>query len=213
MDLERVIQEEESIENIIDVDEYFCQVEAGKKENLLDRKSNCTILAFITARNRIALHQHMMSLEKDGCTIFYCDTDSILFTRRRNQECIPIPIGAAIGDFKYEISRESEILGFDAYGRKNFELIVKSIDQTGKSQTKTLTKVCGMTISPQLVQDKLKNNRKKETIEVPQLRNRFSKAEGFHKPTVSKFTLSRERRCERIIKHESECLETVPWGF
>ena len=80
-----------SIENVIDLDEYFCQLVAEEDKKTytgIDRKTNCTVLAFITARNRIRLHRQMMVLEKDGSNVFYCDTDSILFaTHIQKKNC------------------------------------------------------------------------------------------------------------------------------
>ncbi len=207
--MEKIVQNEETVENVIDIDDFFCQLVTKKEEKSLniDRKTNCTILAFITARNRIRLHRQMIQLQNAGCTLFYCDTDSILFTTLKG-EPIPLPISPAIGDFKYEIPETSSILSFDAYGRKNFEL---SIDHS-QGKIEKITKVCGMTISPKFVQDELKHRSKICPIQVKQLRNRFTKEDGIHKATISKFTLKKTRNCERRVKTNTPCLETVPWG-
>ena len=215
MDLERVV-EKDDIENVVDIDEYFCQLVASRKteKTRLDRKSNCVILAFITARNRITLHKHMMTLANNGNRIFYCDTDSILFTSQKKDQnnSPPLPISPAIGDFKYEIPKQSEILSFDAYGRKNFQLQVKHSNGDKRTKIETITKICGMTISPKFVHDKLEENKNAVSFEVPQLRNRFSKENGFHKKTISKFTVKKERNCERIVKNDTICFETEAWG-
>lgn len=152
----------------------------------------------------------MMTLSKNDCKIFYCDTDSILFTCSKNSSpSLPLPIGPAVGDFKYEVPEMSQILSFDAFGRKNFKMQVKHPNET---ETETITKICGMTIAPQFVKENLQKRDKENFVEVPQLRNRFSKAHGFHKPTISKFTLRKERNCERIIKYDTVNLETAAWG-
>ena len=74
-------------------------------------------------------------------------------------------------------------------------------------------KVSGMTISPHIVQEQLQSSETEKSLKVHQLRNQFSKSDGFHKPTLSQFTLQRERNCERIVRYNTNCLETVPWGY
>lgn len=70
-----------------------------KARKFTNRKKNLIIGSLITANARVLLLETMIRLIECGCTIYYCDTDCIMFTRPSH---LPNPLKHSLlfGDFK-----------------------------------------------------------------------------------------------------------------
>ena len=75
-----------NITNVNITNEDFCHVnlEATTTFGEVNKKGNCIVYAFITARTRILMHTNLMKLQNQGYDIFYTDCDSIIFSSKKN---------------------------------------------------------------------------------------------------------------------------------
>ncbi len=206
-DLKKLAKKAEII-NIGNVSNDFCEVTIRKKEATEDTKGNCIIYAFVTARARIRLHQHLMELCRTGYKLYYTDCDSIIFTGNNSQN-VPLPRGLAFGDFKPELGENTKISKFVCHGRKNFQILYEK-----ESQTKSVVKVKGLSlqsnIAKQIVSEKfstvpISKDKIRKKIAVPQLRRIRNDIKH------QTFYLSQNISCQRITESESKM--TLPWGY
>ena len=91
--------------------------------------------AHVTAYARIEMYKCLMSAQRAGCHIYYTDTDSYLMSMKKCQS-LPLSIGYAYGEFKYEI--DDEIVTFYSLGPKNYCIVTRDknghIQQTVKAR-------------------------------------------------------------------------------
>ncbi len=196
--------------DITDIDEKICHVTTEETPKPINRNGNFSISAFVNAYARIRIHKAILELNSAGFDIFYCDTDNIIFAGDALKK-LPISLGLAIGEFRNEFGSESQIESFFGYGRKNFHLTYKS--NRHEKKTHALTKVCGMTLTPFIVKEKLLSAESRNSnISIQQLRHKLCKNVREHVPTIQSFTLKNEITCERHPTNSQE-IRTVPWGF
>ncbi len=210
-DIERLLQDETEITNLNDISDTICHVNYRTTFKSRNRRTNPTVLAFITAKARVFLHKKIIYLSKEGFKPYYCDTDSILYSGPPNQPS-PLKYSLAFGDFKQELGENSIITKFEAYGRKNFLVTYK--DKTGNEPVKTLMKVCGMSLQSKIVQDEINEAsiRKEKNPKISQIRHIFNKDISVHLPSHKYLKLNNVYlRCERKIEEIDAA--TVPWGY
>ena len=68
------------------------------------------------------MYKYFKICKDAGIQLYYTDTDSGIFCRPHHVP-LPLPIGGAYGEFKYEI--EDDIHGFFSLGPKNYCLLLK----------------------------------------------------------------------------------------
>ncbi len=203
-----------NITNVNLTSNTFCHVNVeAKKVNQFNKKGNCIVYAFITARTRIFMHQHMTNLQKCGFKLFYSDCDSIIFSGKKDTSP-SLPIGFAFGEFKAELGLNTVIKSFSCLGRKQFRL------EYFKKETKEkeiIFKLKGISleskIAKQEVLDKFPKPHalaeailSKKKICIPQVRriqNSYRK-QLFHVTS----NCSSQRKCGG-----DDHLTTYPWGF
>ncbi len=210
-EMEKLFQENgENIMGFNDLDENTCHVVVNSEGKMKTRRTNPTLLAFITAKSRILLHKNILKLVHSGFTPYYCDTDSILFAGERNKVS-PLKFGLAFGDFKNELRESAKIQEFHAYGRKNF--FIRYYD-TNSNKEKRLAKVCGMTLASKLAHDELHQKAKEKTPSFTQVRNIFESPFSMSIPKIQAIQHNNiEIRCERKVLNADEIQRTLPWGY
>lgn len=152
-ELQSLLEDKTDIVDLNDISDNVCQVNYRTSFPSKNRKTNPTILAFITANARISLHKKIMQLKRQKFVPFYCDTDSILYAGPKGIEP-PLNISLAFGDFKHELGEKTTIEKFEAFGRKNFAITYTN-NTTQTSQT--LMKVCGLALDSKIVQERIRN--------------------------------------------------------
>ncbi len=201
--------EEQDIIDLNDISDNICQVNYRTNFSSKNRKTNPTILAFITANARISLHQKIIQLVKKNFTPFYCDTDSILYAGPKNVKS-PLKISLAFGDFKHELGEEAIIQKFEAFGRKNFSV---TYAKRNSSNVQTIMKVCGISLDSKIAQDQLRDAyiRKEKQPKITQIRLLRQKNISLPLPSLQYVTLNNvDVRCERKLGKDKS---TLPWGF
>ena len=200
----------EDIIDFIDINSTVCQVNLRSNFPSKNRRTNPIILAFITAKTRIFLHQQIVKLTKANMLPYYTDTDSILFTAKTNVRP-PLEFGLGFGNFKHELGEKSTIKKFHAYGRKNFFIAYENEHSKKES---LLTKIAGMTLNSQLAKGEFKKLVVEKNPKLAQIRNVFKQQLRMTIPVVQRVTLNNvEYRCERKVDKNSDNLITKPWGY
>ncbi len=186
----------------------MCQV-VLKQEKKQNRRGNAAILAFITAYNRIYLHNYVLSLVKTGFRVHYCDCDSIFFSgdaQKKNH----LPISHCFGDFKLEFTDKIE--SFRAYKRKTFFVATVSASQFGL-QRKRNYRICGLNLKPYEIRKVFDQVIEDGYGKIPQVRRIYNKEEGKTIAHIQQFLWKGETKCQRKVLKSSAFLETVPWGY
>ncbi len=209
-DIDNLLKESKEIIDFNDISEHICQVNFRTNFRSNNRRSNPTILAFVTAKARIFLHKKILLLEKHKFRPYYCDTDSILFSGPPTAK-IPLNFSLAFGDFKHELGEDSKITRFEGYGRKKF-----SISYENQEGNQSLMKVCGMTLESHIAQEEFvaAAKRKEKCPKITQIRKIFQKELGLRCPSVQHVTFNNKHlSCERKICKETNDICTEPWGY
>ncbi len=210
-EMEKLFQE--SGENILgfnDLDENICHVVLKTTGGVKQRKTSPTLLAFITAKSRILLHKSLIQLVEAGFVPYYCDTDSILFSGKKNKTP-PIKFGLGFGTFKHELGERTKIREFTGYGRKNFFI---RYEENDSNEQKILAKICGMTLSSKIAQDEFAKKAWEKNPKFTQVRNMFLSPFSASSPTIHSITHNNINiRCERKICEDSKIQQTLPWGY
>ncbi len=143
-DIDQVLKNGEEITDFSIIDEYLCRLETTPKteHNIIDRKTNPIITAFVTALSRIDMHCHIIKLSRVGFTPLYTDTDSLIFFGPKNQK-VPLPTRPFFGNFKEEF-KKAELDAFCCVGKKNYAVTMKE-----KGKEKTELKVRGLSFQSQ----------------------------------------------------------------
>lgn len=133
----------DDIFNITCHNETVCQIDFYEKITSKTRnlKQNCYLGAEITSNARLVLYQHLKQLnETEGVTLFYCDTDSIFGSVKKDVH-LPLKVGNLVGEFKNVA--KGEILSFYCLGLKNYCLTY--CNENGEKLS--VTKLCGLNLN------------------------------------------------------------------
>ena len=210
------------ITSLFALNEHFCQIQLKRKRKTLtppNARSNCILGAQVVAFSREFMHQKMLELDNVGAEIFYIDTDSLIFSLKKNQN-MPLNISPCFGDFKFEIPQEYEILNYFSLGPRNFAIQF----ETDSGEIKELIKLRGVTLSnvvnKKVIDSKiydfyLKQFLKNKTIRkaVPQVRSKISKHKKLKTQNFQKVFFSNSIKAKRIIDKQSKNLTSNPFGF
>ena len=209
-DFEKIFStENERIVDVNDISDNICHVNVQSNYPSKNRRTNPAILAFVTANARLFLHKKILLLKEKQFQPYYCDTDSILFAGKK-EVSIPLKFSLAFGDFKHDLGECAKIQEFRAYGRKNFSLKYEK-----EGETKTLTKVCGMSLNSKIVQEEIKSIEMSETQkpQISQFRKVYDKNIRSREPILQKVAYNKsDFRCQRKLCDSNDVL-TKPWGF
>jgi hypothetical protein len=214
-ELEQIYEEySDNIFNITCHNEYICQIDYNEKLTSKTRnlKQNCYLAAQIAANARLVMHKHLSELNKSNdFTIYYCDTDSIFGTMKKNSK-MPLKIGPLVGEFKHII--EGEILSFFCLGLKNYCITYK--DKNGQTQTKT--KVCGLNLNNASINSKNLDDLYKNQLQQFYSNIKFNeKLPKLNRPRPNKpnfletFTLNNNVSFDRQIELKSK--NSFPCGY
>ena len=210
------------ISDIFAINQHFCQIQLKKRRKTLinpNLRTNCIVGAHVVSFAREFMHQKILDLEKINAKLFYIDTDSLIFTLKRDQE-IPFKISPCFGDFKFEIPQNCKILSFFSLGPKNFA--VKFENESGV--TKDLIKLRGITLSNE-INNKILDSKiydfylkqflksKKHKIEIPQVRSKLSKYKKIKLQKFQKVFFSNSIKSKRIINKQCKNLSSFPYGY
>ena len=191
------ISKNSRIVDIGTITDQFCDIGVKTKNNGEDNKGNCVVYAFITARARISLHQHMMALEAANFDLFYTDCDSIIFAGPKDK-VIPLPQGIAFGDFKHELGENSRIKKFSCRGRKDFEITYQL-----ETREERLVKVKGLALQSHIANTEYESQG--ECKAIPQLRRIKSRIQ------YQTFHICKKISAQRKMSKRDSL--TLPWGF
>ena len=128
------------------------QVKSISRQSLFGRApyffcSQVVVYAFVTARARLTMLKDMRWLMSRGCSIFYTDTDSIIFScpsQRVKEEIIAgLKLGsAAYGAYKFET--KTPLIKFVALGPKNYAYETQDGETTVKTRGFTLSNAAAL---------------------------------------------------------------------
>lgn len=210
------------ITSLFAINENFCQIQLKRKRKTLippNLKGNCILGAHVVAFAREFMHKKMMDLEKIGAKIFYIDTDSLIFSLKKNQ-LIPFDFSLCFGDFKFEIPESNQILNYFSLGPKNFAIQFETENGVIKDLVKlrgvTLTNITNKKIVDSNLYDFylkqfLKN--KKVNKAIPQVRKRTSKYKKIKIQTFEKTFFTNSIKSKRIINKQCKHLSSFPFGY
>ena len=207
---------EQELVDIVPISEDICELQIHQEEGIPKRNSNCIIGAFITSWARIRLHQDLIKLKKAGCSLYYVDTDGIIFSSKRNQE-IPLVCSPCLGDYKHELGPNVEITSFSCLGRKNY-----SISYTENGLSKSLVKVSGLTLRSKIAEDCLTVQKYEKLVQglkdniatefsIPQFRKYACKNEANVTKKILAVRINNEVQVQRIVQGVEK--ETQPYGY
>lgn len=210
------------ITDIFCLNKFFCQIEVQRKRKTLlqpNLSSNCVIGAQIVALARQFMHKKMIELESIGGTLYYSDTDNLIFALKKTLKN-PLQMSSAFGDFKYEIPPDCKIFSFYSLGPKNYSISYKDNNGISSNIVKlrgiTLSNVSNKNIIDTSVYDTfLANALKKKFIQIgiPQLRLRSSKYTKTKSSSFQKSFFSNSLEAKRIIDKKSQNYLTHPFGY
>ncbi len=207
---------EKEIIDILPISEDICELQINQENPLPKRNSNCIIGAFITSWARIRLHEDMTKLENSGHTLYYVDTDSIIFSGARGQE-IPLVRSPCLGDYKHELGPDAHITSFSCLGRKNY-----SITYVEKGVTKSVVKISGLTLQSKIAQECLPGKKYEEMVtsigenvpnevSIPQFRKFACKDEDSITKKILNFRINNKVQVQRIV--DTLTTKTRPYGY
>lgn len=212
----RELMKNHDITNVNIAANEFCHLSVQSKKPFdVNKKGNCVVYAFITARTRILMHQHLMALQKAKFSLYYTDCDSLIFVGEKTAS-LPLPIGFAFGDFKEELGFGTEIQSFSCTGRKQYRLAYTRKGNRNREE-EVLFKIKGISLTSQLAKKRVLDQfptpdvlaqdiEAKKKICIPQVRrvkNSFRK-QMFH--------INVDSSCQRKCTND-QALCTLPWGY
>ena len=129
--------DQQEVTNVNFINDEMVELSWRYKKDFIDssNRTNVIVAAYTSAQARIKLYSYLDSLQE---RVLYCDTDSIVFTRKQGNY-IP-PLGDFLGDLTNEVPH-GEITQFVTAGPKNYAYTVATED--GKQ---TVCKVKGITL-------------------------------------------------------------------
>ena len=65
------------------------------------KTNNLPVAAFVTSHARLRLYQYINQADSDGCSLLYCDTDSVIYAKKRSSS-----VGVVGGDQLGEMKRQ-----------------------------------------------------------------------------------------------------------
>jgi hypothetical protein len=218
-ELEKIYFSDAEIKDIFCLNDKICQVQIKPNDFKLppDRKGNCYIGGQITAYAREIMHDHLMSVLRNGGTLYQTDTDSICFSLPKNHS-IPLLVSHCIGHFKNEI--DGEIESFHSLGSKNYSIVYKK-----NNMFFAITKIRGLSLKSSvnqnlindevfddfLIQFKNSNACKKK---ISQSRFKRLKNNRFQvHPHIEQITFSNDVSNKRYVDFSVPNYVTFPYGY
>jgi hypothetical protein len=195
----------------------ICQLQVEEVKNLKTAPSriyNCLIGGQITAYARQVIYEHMLSLEKSLCTIYYVDCDCLIFTSKNIVgPPHPLPVSKATGHFKNEIC--GKIQNFFSFSIKNYSLSYKdSLTDTLQS----ITKIKGLFLKNELNEvnndlfstffANIYNEQEKYLTQIRTQKNKRNIHKSLH---CFKFPFMLTQK--RLVKNNCGVYITEPYGF
>ena len=217
-DLTRVIKAKTLVSFSHPSQDHILITERIKKKRCPKKTSLC-FAAYINAYTRLHLFDCFDELEKIGASIYYTDTDSIMYTLERSKRNIdPIRLGTTFGSFKNECRN---ITSFFSLGGKKYRLNFKN----DAGETVSVMKSAGLCVTPyvkkhseldnecytKMVNALLQNI--KLSVPVPQRRLRRSDVPKKVKDTWNFHHLSNFSYVKRKIIKVNDAFVTRPYGF
>jgi hypothetical protein len=217
MSLEKVYFEN-NITGIFCLSKDICQIQVQAEKNFKHPPSriyNCLIGGQITAYARQVIYEHLITLEKNSCQVYYVDCDCLIFTHSETSATNPLPISNATGHFKYEI--KGEIQNFFSFAIKNYSISYK---ESSTKNLKCMTKIKGLFLKNELFGDQVNND-----LFLNFFTNIYSEQEKFLAQVRTQrkhTTIHKELQCfkyptlltqKRIVKNNNGIYETIPYGF
>ena len=189
----------------------ICELEIGRttESNNKHRKSNPIITAFVTSLSRIDMHKNILLLDKNHCSPYYTDTDSLIFSVPKTTT-LPFELNGGLGYFKPEY--REPITGFCCIGRKSYVVCTKAEE--------TEMKICGLSFQSHVTQSAVSFRdferlvREKVPLKkVPQSRTYKRRTTlGVYK-TIKNVQIPSGLNFNRSIKSANNQIFTVPYGY
>lgn len=195
------------------------EVEYLKSSAVNPSKEGCLIFsALINAKSRILLHQIITKLEQDGCEPLYVDTDSVLYSARKNYTP-PFEIGPCLGQWKPVLGEKAKIKKFYSLGPRNYCLVYEC-----DGKTEYVTKIKGLSIgsanlksaiSPQTYETYLKAHFEDQivTTYIPQMRQSVNPQTKSFKYVMLSQKFDNELHLKRYILQKDCSHKTYSYGY
>ena len=210
------------ISQITALNKHFCHLQIKRKRKTLiipNVKTNCIFGAQVVAFARQFMHEKMIELENLKAKIMYIDTDSLIFSLKKEQK-IPFKMSPCFGDFKFEIPERYSITSFYSLGPKNFSIQFRD-DQ---NHLRDIIKLRGVTLKNEINAKRIDSktyelylkhflNNRIIKMSIPQVRKVVSKHKNIREEKFQKVFFSNSIKSKRIINKKCINLSSFPFGF
>lgn len=109
--------------------------------------NNVPLACFVTSHARLHLYHFIEQVERSaGCTLLYCDTDSIIYVRPRSTSAASVGIaeGSRLGEMAREMA-DRRIVEFVSGGPKNYGL--RHVDAASGGDERAVLKIRGIELN------------------------------------------------------------------
>ncbi len=182
-------------------------------------KGNVFIGSEITAHARIFIHDHLKLLQSRGIQVYAVDTDCLFYSIPDEVED-PLIFSDCIGDYKYVIPKDCEIMSYHALGCRNYSILYKD----PRDVLHTVTKVKGLSLKSAHLCEPIDHRTYENYIEqhfqneyqsmsIPQVRKFAVKPFGLKESTLRSFEFKNDLFMKRYINKDDCDFKTYPYGY
>lgn len=197
-----------------------CLVEYVLNDNSVppNKSTNIYIGAEIASQAMVVLRNYILSLKKVDSKILYYDTDSIVFSLKKNT-VNPLPMSPAIGHFKH-VYPPKKIQSFYALGPRNYSISYLN----SNNELCSIVKVKGLSLTSLNNKNIIDNNTYKKFIEsnfnqnyecllLNQIKKKTDKKTRKVSYESTSYSFSNVFTMKRHVPSENPLYKTYPFGF
>jgi hypothetical protein len=182
-------------------------------------KGNVFIGAEITAHARIIIHDHLKLLQAKGIQVYAVDTDCLFYSVPDDVQD-PLVFSDCIGDYKYVIPKECQIMSYHALGCRNYSILYKD----EKDTLHTVTKVKGLSLKSAHLCEPIDYKTFENYIEqhfqdeyqsmfIPQIRKIAVKPFCHKQSALRTFEFKNDLFMKRYVQTNDCDFKTYPYGY
>jgi hypothetical protein len=183
-------------------------------------KANVFIGSEITAHARIIIHDHLKLLQSKGIQVYAVDTDCLFYSVPNNVQD-PLVFSDCIGDYKYVVPKECQILSYHSLGCRNYSILYRD---EKNSTLHTITKVKGLSLKSAHLCEPIDHKTYENYIEqhfqneyqsmfIPQIRKIAVKPSCHKRSTLRSFEFKNDLFMKRYIDKNDCDFKTYPYGY
>ena len=197
-----------------------CLVEYVLNDNSIppNKSTNIYIGAEIASQALVVLRNYILSLKKVDSKIFYYDTDSIVYSLKKNCDN-PLPMSQAVGHFKH-VYPPKKIQSFYALGPRNYSISYLN----SNNELCSIVKVKGLSLKSLSNKNIIDNNTYKTFIEsnfnqnyecllLNQTKKITEKRTKKAQYKLTSYTFNNVFTIKRYVPSANPLYKTYPFGF